>query len=121
MLLQGIEGITVKTSRRCAIESFPGNHLINQNDKTEYIQPICQQHMSMEELKRFLVAMRADKTLYDKVSSYATANEIAYVASTMGFKFTETELKSISNQNIEGIKIKMQDTTPSYNFGEGGN
>ena len=103
------------------MEGFHGNHLINQNNKTEYIYPICQQHMSMEELKRFLVAMRADKTLYDKVSSYATASEIAYIASTMGFKFTETELKSISNQNIEGVKIKRQDTTPSYNFGEGGN
>ena len=77
--------------------------------------------MSMEELKRFLVAMRTDKTLYDKVSSFATANEIASIASTMGFKFTETELKSISNQNIDGVKIKKQDTTPSYNFGEGGN
>ncbi len=103
------------------MEGFHGNHLINQNDKTEYIYPICQQHMSMEELKRFLVAMRADKTLYNKVSSYATASEIAYIASTMGFKFTETELNSISNQNIEGVKIKRQDTTPSYNFGEGGN
>ena len=77
--------------------------------------------MSMEELKRFLVAMRTDKTLYDKVSSFATANEIASIASAMGFNFSETELKSISNQNIEGVKIKRQDTTPSYNFGEGGN
>ena len=77
--------------------------------------------MSMEELKRFLVALRADKILYEKVSSYATASEISSIASNMGFEFTEAELKSISNQNIEGVKIKRQDTTPSYNFGEGGN
>ena len=65
--------------------------------------------------------MRTDKSLYDKVSSLATANEITSIANTMGYKFTEMELKSISNQNIEGVKIKRQDTTPSYNFGEGGN
>ena len=77
--------------------------------------------MSIEELKRFLVAIRADKTLYEKVSGFATANEIASIAGDMGFEFTETELKSISNQTIKGVKIKKQDTTPSYNFGEGGN
>ena len=77
--------------------------------------------MSMEELKRFLVAIRADKPLHEKVSSFATAQEISSVACNMGFEFTEAELKSISNQNVEGVKIKRQDTTPSYNFGEGGN
>ena len=77
--------------------------------------------MSIEELKRFLVAIRADKTLYEKVSGFATAKEIASIAGEMGFEFTETELKSISNQTIKGVKIKKQDTTPSYNFGEGGN
>ncbi len=52
---------------------------------------------------------------------FATAKEIASIAGEMGFEFTETELKSISNQTIKGVKIKKQDTTPSYNFGEGGN
>ena len=77
--------------------------------------------MSMEELKRFIVAIRTDKSLYETISGLATANEIAAMASHLGFQFTGTELKSISNQNIEGVKIKSQDTTPSYNFGEGGN
>ncbi len=35
MPIEAIEGITAKTSNRCAKEGFPGNHLINQNDKTE--------------------------------------------------------------------------------------
>ena len=51
----------------------------------------------------------------------ATANEIALIAGEFGYEFTGEELKSISNQNIEGVKVKKQDTTPSYNFGEGGN
>ncbi len=35
MPVEAIEGITAKTSNRCAEEGFLGNHLINQNDKTE--------------------------------------------------------------------------------------
>ena len=77
--------------------------------------------MSMEEVKRFLLTIRDNKPLYDKVASVATASEIASIASTMGFGFTAAELKSIPNQTVEGVRIKSQDTTPSYNFGEGGN
>ena len=77
--------------------------------------------MSMEDLKRFILAIQTDKSLLEKVSDVATANEIAAIAGDIGFNFTGAELKSISNQNVEGVKIKSQDTTPSYNFGEGGN
>ena len=31
------------------------------------------------------------------------------------------ELKEVSKSKIEGVNIKIQDTTPSYNFGEEGN
>ena len=77
--------------------------------------------MSLEQLKQFLAAIRADRLLYQKVAVAATANEIASIASELGFEFTGDELKSISNKNIEGVTVKAQDTTPSYNFGEEGN
>ena len=32
--------------------------------------------------------MQIDKSLYDKASSFATANEITSIANNMGFKFT---------------------------------
>ncbi len=51
----------------------------------------------------------------------ATADEIANIAKEYGYNFTGQELKNISNQFIDGVKIKTQDTTPSYNFGEEGN
>ena len=76
--------------------------------------------MSLEQLKQFLAAIRADRLLYQKVAVAATANEIASIASELGFEFTGDELKSISNKNIEGVTVKTQDTTPSYNFGEEG-
>ena len=46
---------------------------------------------------------------------------LAKIANDSGFKFTGSELKSISNKVVNGVKIKSQDTSPSYNFGEGGN
>ena len=77
--------------------------------------------MTFDQIKKFLSELKTNKTLLDEISSLATADEIALIASHYGFEFTGKELKEISKQKIEGINIKIQDTTPSYNFGEGGN
>tara|TARA_Y100001970_G_C13805594_1_gene637294 strand:- start:118 stop:351 length:234 start_codon:yes stop_codon:yes gene_type:complete len=77
--------------------------------------------MSFDQIKKFLIELKANKTLLDKVSSVATAHEIALIAAEFGFEFTGKELKEISKKSIEGVNIKTQDTTPSYNFGEEGN
>ena len=77
--------------------------------------------MSFDQIKSFLGELKVNQSLLDKVSSVATANEIASIASEFGFKFTGKELKEVSKSKIQGVNIKMQDTTPSYNFGEGGN
>jgi len=77
--------------------------------------------MTFDQIKKFLIELKTNKFLLDEVSNVATANEIALIASNHGFKFTGKELKEISKKKIEGVIIKIQDTTPSYNFGEGGN
>ena len=77
--------------------------------------------MTFNQIKKFLIELKTNKTLLDEVSSVATANEIAKIASHYGFEFSGKELKEISNSKIKGVKISSQDTTPSYNFGEGGN
>ena len=56
-----------------------------------------------------------------EICSVGTANEIAQIAKKYGFIFTGEELKSLSNKKIRGIKVKKQDTSPSYSFGESGN
>ncbi len=50
----------------------------------------------------------------------ATANEIEEIASGFGCQFSGHELKAASKENIAGVKIKKQDTSPSYSFGESG-
>ncbi len=77
--------------------------------------------MSVEQLKEFLQEIKINKNLYEKVSKVATANEIASIAESFGYKFTGNELKSIKNKELNGVKIKKQDTSPSYPFGEDGN
>ena len=77
--------------------------------------------MSLDQLKNFLQEIKRDKHLYEKVSKVATANEIAEIAQNLGYEFTGNELKSIENKDLRGIKIKKQDTSPSYPFGESGN
>ena len=77
--------------------------------------------MSTEQLKEFLQEIKRNKNLYEQVSKVATANEIASIANSFGYEFTANELKSIENKDLKGIKIKKQDTSPSYPFGESGN
>ena len=77
--------------------------------------------MSEDQIKKFLIEIQKNKILLDQVLSVGTANEIAKIANDSGFQFTGSDLKNISNKVVNGVKIKSQDTSPSYNFGEGGN
>ena len=56
-----------------------------------------------------------------KYSITVESTTTASISTTDGFNFTGKDLKEISKSKIEGVNIKTQDTTPSYNFGEGGN
>ena len=76
--------------------------------------------MSEDQIKKFLVEIQKNKHLLDQVLSVGTADEIAKIANDSGFKFTGSELKNISNKVVNGVKIKSQDTSPSYNFEEDG-
>ena len=77
--------------------------------------------MSLDQLKEFLQEIKKNKRLYEKVSKVGTADDIASIAESFGYKFTGNELKTINNKELKGIKVKKQDTTPSYPFGESGN
>ena len=77
--------------------------------------------MSEDQIKKFLIEIQKNKNLFDQVLSVGTADEIAKIANDSGFQFTGSELKNISNKVVNGVRIKSQDTSPSYNFGEGGN
>ena len=77
--------------------------------------------LPLEHIKNFLKELQKKEELYQKVSQVGTANEIANIAKEFGYYFSGEDLKNISNNFVSGIKVKKQDTSPSYNFGEGGN
>ena len=76
--------------------------------------------MAIDQLKAFLAELQTNKELLNAIRNAATANEIAEMASRFGYEFSGDELKAISKENIPGVKIKKQDTSPSYSFGESG-
>tara|TARA_B100001250_G_scaffold306431_1_gene268327 strand:- start:155 stop:412 length:258 start_codon:yes stop_codon:yes gene_type:complete len=76
--------------------------------------------MAIEHLKAFLSELQNNKELVNAIGKAATANEIAEIATEFGYQFSGEELKAISKENIPGVKITKQDTSPSYSFGESG-
>ena len=76
--------------------------------------------MALDQLKAFLTELQKNKELLNAIRVAATANEIAEIASEFGYKFSGNDLKAASKENIAGVKIKKQDTSPSYSFGESG-
>ena len=76
--------------------------------------------MAIDQLKAFLSEFKRNKELLNAISVASTADEISKIASEFGYKFSGDELKAASKMNIDGVKIKKQDTSPSYSFGESG-
>ena len=76
--------------------------------------------MAIDQLKAFLSELQKNKELLNAIRVASTANEIAEIASEFGYHFSGNELKEASKENFSGVKIKRQDTSPSYSFGESG-
>ena len=76
--------------------------------------------MAIAQLKAFLSELQRNKELLNAIKVASTAIEIAEIASEFGYQFSGDELKAASKENIAGVKIKKQDISPSYSFGESG-
>ena len=76
--------------------------------------------MSQQRHKAFLIELKKNKKLLNAIRFAATANEISNIASGFGYQFSGDELKAASKENIAGVKINKQDTSPCYSFGESG-
>ena len=76
--------------------------------------------MAIDQLKAFLKELQKNKKMLSAIENAATAVEISEMASEFGYEFSGDELKAIAKENLAGIKIKRQDTSPSYSFGESG-
>ena len=76
--------------------------------------------MAIDQLKAFLSELQKNKKLLKAIRFAATASEISEIANEFGYQFSADELKAASKEKVAGVKIKKQDTSPSYSFGESG-
>ena len=76
--------------------------------------------MQNNELKAFLEELKKNKKLLNAIRIAGTAVEISEIASEFGYNFSADDLIAASKENLPGVKIKRQDTSPSYSFGESG-
>ena len=76
--------------------------------------------MAIDQLNAFLSELQKNQKLLNAIRVAATANEIEEIAREFGCQFSGDELKAASKENIAGVKIKKQDTSSSYSFGESG-
>tara|TARA_Y100001968_G_scaffold227344_1_gene210098 strand:- start:373 stop:639 length:267 start_codon:yes stop_codon:yes gene_type:complete len=76
--------------------------------------------MAINELKAFISELQRNEDLLNAIRVAATANEISEIASEYGYQFSGDELKAATKESFAGVKIKKQDISPSYSFGESG-
>ena len=76
--------------------------------------------MLINQLKAFLVELKKNEELLNAIENAATGNRIAEKVSGFGYRISIDKLKAISKENFPGLKIKKQDTSPYYNFGNHG-
>ena len=71
-------------------------------------------HMSLDQLKAFLVKMQNDEGLKQTVLAASTADDVARIALTLGFEFSGDELLRFSGKKVGRVTVSKQDHPGEY-------
>jgi predicted ribosomally synthesized peptide with nif11-like leader len=71
--------------------------------------------MSQEQLRAFLARVQDDDTLRRQVLAASTADDVARIATGLGFAVSGDELLRASGQRIGRVRITKQDMPGEYN------
>jgi predicted ribosomally synthesized peptide with nif11-like leader len=71
--------------------------------------------MALDQLRQFLLRVQEDPALRQAVQAAATADDVAVLASRMGFEFSGDELLRISGQKVGRVTVTKQDIPGEYN------
>lgn len=71
--------------------------------------------MSRAQLEAFLSRMQRDAALRAEVLASATADDVAQIASRLGFEFSGDELLRASGQRFERVTVRKNDIPGEYN------
>ncbi|HEY9851591.1 MAG TPA: Nif11-like leader peptide family natural product precursor [Leptolyngbyaceae cyanobacterium] len=64
--------------------------------------------MSRDSAEKFLEAATEDSTLREKLKSANSLQDFIDVAETMGYSFTNHELKAVIKENSEGVTMRRK-------------
>ena len=70
--------------------------------------------MSFSEIRRFLKKMQSDNNLKDKVTSSATADDVALIAQRLGYDFSGDDLLRFNGQKVDKVTVRKVEHPGEY-------
>ena len=70
--------------------------------------------MSFSENRRFLKKMQSDNNLKEKVTSSATADDVALIAQSLGYDFSGDDLLRFNGQKVDKVTVRKVEHPGEY-------
>ena len=70
--------------------------------------------MSFSEIRRFLKKMQSDNDLKGKVTSSATADDVALIAQRLGYDFSGDDLLRFNGQKVDKVTVRKVEHPGEY-------
>ena len=70
--------------------------------------------MSFSEIRRFLHKMQSDNNLKEKVTSSATADDVALIAQRLGYDFSGDDLLRFNGQKVDKVTVRKVEHPGEY-------
>ena len=71
--------------------------------------------MALDQLKAFLLHLQADEAVKQSVLAASTADDVAKIASGLGYYFSGDELLRFSGNKVGRVTVSKQETPGEYN------
>ena len=70
--------------------------------------------MSFSEIRKFLKQMQTEDNLKKKVTSSATADDVALIAQKLGYNFSGDDLLRFNGQKVDKVTVRKVDHPGEY-------
>ena len=70
--------------------------------------------MSFSEIRRFLQNMQSKNDLKEKVTSSATADDVALIAQRLGYNFSGDDLLRFNGQKVDKVTVRKVEHPGEY-------
>ena len=70
--------------------------------------------MTFSEIRRFLKKMQSDNDLKEKVTSSATADDVALIAQRLGYDFSGDDLLRFNGQKVDKVTVRKVEHPGEY-------